>query len=630
MHLKKLPQRCRKCIFLILLFLIMLPIVLIPWASRNTHQIHGSPQVKDGILDLAGYDFHAEKELPLDGEWEFYWQKWLVTDNLPAGEPDMMIHVPDQWSQYSIDGKKLPDSGYASYRIKLVNAPLESRLLAVVPNLAASYRVFIDGELVANSGVLSKNPSESDVTLALAYEWLGQQDRVEQEVVIEVSGAHNGGLYLVPMMMEDWSGYMASRLRYVMETVALGILLATVFGYACILLLRDRAFHSVALLVLDLLVIARILLRDELFCIVKLFIPVVNYHMLNSILQIVTLFLPVAFLLCAKDLAGIHIRRREILGIAVYEAFCCIPMFVFFLNGMLFRQYILCLISMLPYTVVLYRMYHRVKEGTQYSLVVSAGMMLTISSLVMANQYSSGLLYINSSLLPPFFFVLAVCLQDYVYIHKNNVMQMEAVEAANLRVKLQETEMSLMLSQIKPHFLYNALIAIQVLCTREPETAEEAIIHFAKYLRMNMRSINSVKPIPFSEELEHVRNYVAIEKMRFKERLNMCYEIGEEGFQLPPLTIQPLVENAIKHGVCKRVTGGTVTLRTYQVPEYNCVEISDDGVGFDTHILEEPGSESFGLKNILFRLKKMMCAEVLIESQADKGTRVLVRLPRRD
>lgn len=630
MHSKKLPNRCRKCVYFILLALTMLPIFLFPLVSRQSHLIYNSPQVRNGVLDLAGYDFQSREELPLDGEWEFYWQKWLVTDNLPAGEPDMMIHVPCHWTRYSLNGRKLPQAGYASYRIILKNSPLDSRLLAVVPNLAASYRVFIDGEMVAASGTMSKEPTERDVTLALAYEWLGQRDYAEQELIIEVSGAHNGGLYLAPMMMQDWNGYMASRIRYVMETVALGVLLVTILGYAYILFLRDRDFHSVALLVLDLLVMMRIIMRDELFCIVKEYLPFINYHMANAVLQMLTLFLPVAFLLCAKDLVGINLKRREVAAIIIFEVIACVPVFVFLLTGMLKLQYICWVISMLPYTIVLYRMYCRVKEGAPYSLVVSAGMMLIISSLVLASQYAAGLLYINASLFPTFCFILAVFLQDYVYIRKNIEMQAEALEAANLRVKLQEAEMSLMLSQIKPHFLYNALIAIQVLCTREPETAEEAIIRFAKYLRMNMRSINSDGPIPFSEELEHIRNYVAIEKLRFKERLTMCYEIEEEGFSVPPLTIQPLVENAIKHGVCRKVAGGTVTLHTYRLPEYDCVEIVDNGVGFNTHILEQKDSQSYGLRNILFRLQKMMQAEVLIESEADKGTRVLVRLPRGD
>lgn len=624
----KLKKKCRTCVFFLLLALTMLPIACFPAASRFSHEIHNSPRVINGAIDLAGYDFKNDRELPLDGEWEFYWKKWLITDEIKEREPDMMIEVPKPWNWYRLNGEQLPEYGYASYRIKLEHSPLNSRLMVVVPNLAASYRVFIDGHLISASGVMSKDPHAKDVTLALAHEWLGWKDSAEQELVIEVSGANYGGLHLVPMVMDDWRGYMDSRLRYVLAILALGVLLVTVVGYAYVLFLRDATFHSVALLVLDVFVMIRILLRDELFCILKEFFPFINYHLIHSFLQIVTLFIPVAFMLCAKDLVGIRIKQREILAITVFEFACCIPMYVFFMKGMLLAQYILCIIGMLPYILVLFRMYQRVKEDAPSSLVVSAGMLLTISSLVVANQYAAGLLYINASLYPSFCFVLAVCLQDYMYIRRNSELQAEAVEAANLRVKLQEAEVSMMLSQIKPHFLYNALIAIQVLCTKEPETAEEAVVHFAKYLRMNMRSINSSKPIPFSEELEHIRNYVAIEKLRFKDRLTMRYEIEEEDFCVPPLTIQPLIENAIKHGVCKQVTGGTVTLRTYRTQEYDCVEITDNGPGFDPTVLEQKDSQSYGLKNISFRLKQMMQSEIQIHSEAGMGTKVTVRFPR--
>lgn len=629
-RLPKLRKKCRKCIYFFLLAMIMLPILIFPLSSLFTHQLHNSPVIENGVIDLSGYDFRSRKELPLDGEWEFYWQKWLVTDRHPTGNPDFMIRVPRPWNWYRLNGERLPEYGYASYRLLLENAPTDYHLIAVIPNLAASYRVYIDGELVAASGILSKTPKESDVTLALTPEWLGVNKGSQRELIIEVSGRHNGGIYIPPMLMDNWSGHISSRLRYVLATIALGVLLVSILGYAYILSLRDVTLHSVALLVLELLVLVRILLRDELFCILKEFLPFINYHIVNSILQIVTLFLPVSFLLCARDLVGIQIKRKEILAITLFEVLCCIPMFFFFFNGMLLAQYLFCLVGFLPYLVVFTRMYRKVVEETPYSLVVSAGMMLTISCLVVANQYAAGLLYINASLYPTFCFVMAVLLQDYVYINKNKEFHDEALEAANLRLRLQENETSLMLSQIKPHFLYNALIAIQVLCTREPETAENAIMHFAKYLRVNMRSINSREPIPFAQELEHIRNYVAIEKLRFKERLTMNYEIIEEDFTVPPLTIQPLIENAIKHGVCKKVMGGTVTLRTYRTGDYYCIEILDDGLGFDTAILNLEDTGSLGLKNISFRLKYLKNADIVIESETDRGTRVLVRLPREE
>lgn len=624
----KLRKRCRKCIYFAILAITVLPIFIFPLSSRYIHRIYNSPQIEQGVLDLEGYDFSEGEELPLDGEWEFYWQKWLITDQLQLQTPDLMLNVPEQWNWYVLNGKRLPEHGYASYRITIKNAPLNVNLTSVIPDLAASYRVFINGELVTSSGRISKTPNELDVTLEQRFEWLGHRTEPEQELVIEVSSSHNGGLYMVPVLMGDRTGYMKFRLRYVFITVALGIILATITAYICVLSSKDVTFHSVALLILDILVLIRILLRNQLFCILKEFLPFINYHRVNSLLQIVTLFLPVAFLLSAKDLVGTPIKKREIQAIMLYETICCIPMYFCFLNGMLMLQYLFCMIGTLPYIIIMYRLYQRIKEGIPYSGVVSAGMLLTISSLIIANQYATGMLYRNASLYPVCYFMLAVGLQVLIYIRRNNEIHEDALEAANLRLKLQEAETSLMLSQIKPHFLYNALIAIQVLCTREPETAEDAILHFAKYLRMNMSSINSKEPIPFSQELEHIRNYAAIEKLRFKERLNIKYDIEEEDFKVPPLTIQPLVENAIKHGVCKAVMGGTVLLHTYRTQEYDCVEISDDGPGFDPEILKQEKTGSYGLKNITFRLKNVMKAEIKIESELNKGTCVLVRLPR--
>ena len=100
---------------------------------------------------------------------------------------------------------------------------------------------------------------------------------------------------------------------------------------------------------------------------------------------------------------------------------------------------------------------------------------------------------------------------------------------------------------------------------------------FSGYLRTNMDSLTQKKPIPVSKEIEHVKNYVDIEKLRFADRLNVEYEISAENFNVPPLTIQPIVENAIKHGVNQKAEGGTVKIKTYEEGDFNVICSSADG-----------------------------------------------------
>ena len=192
--------------------------------------------------------------------------------------------------------------------------------------------------------------------------------------------------------------------------------------------------------------------------------------------------------------------------------------------------------------------------------------------------------------------------------------------------------MRLMLSQIKPHFLYNALNTIKYLIKKDPKTAEQVVVKFSKYLRANMDSLTQKTPLPVEKELEHVANYTDIEKHRFGDRLNVVYDIECNDFVILPLTIQPIVENAIKHGINQKHEGGTVTVKTYDDDGFFYVDISDDGVGYD--VTKQPNEKDershVGINNIKVRLKEMLNATVDVESTVGVGTKVLIKIPKND
>lgn len=126
--------------------------------------------------------------------------------------------------------------------------------------------------------------------------------------------------------------------------------------------------------------------------------------------------------------------------------------------------------------------------------------------------------------------------------------------------ELYEAKVAVMTSQIRPHFMYNALTSIAMMCTIDPETAQEATVTFAKYLRENMDSLKQTKPVPFAQELDHLKKYLYIEKLRFGKKLNIEYDIQATNFVIPLLSAQPLAENAVKHGVGMKKKGGTVKI----------------------------------------------------------------------
>ena len=133
-----------------------------------------------------------------------------------------------------------------------------------------------------------------------------------------------------------------------------------------------------------------------------------------------------------------------------------------------------------------------------------------------------------------------------------------SIRAKQMERELEESRIAITLSQLQPHFIYNVLNSIYHLCDRDPKLAQEAVDKFSDYLRNNMKSIEQKEPIPFEEEYQHIQTYLSLEKIRFRT-LEIIYDIDIVNFMLPPLTVQPLVENAVKHGVTKKRGGGSVT-----------------------------------------------------------------------
>ncbi len=195
--------------------------------------------------------------------------------------------------------------------------------------------------------------------------------------------------------------------------------------------------------------------------------------------------------------------------------------------------------------------------------------------------------------------------------------------------ELSQSKIDIAMSQIRPHFLYNTLGTLSALCKKDPYLASEAMDNFAIYFRQNMESINRSMPIPFEDELAHIKNYIGLEKLRFGEDIQISYDIQTDEFQVPAISIQPMVENAILHGMMGRDGVCHIQLITRNV-EDGAVEIiiKDDGVGFDTSKQKNDGKSHIGISNVRKRIEMMMNGTLQVESIPEMGTKVTIRIPK--
>jgi len=198
------------------------------------------------------------------------------------------------------------------------------------------------------------------------------------------------------------------------------------------------------------------------------------------------------------------------------------------------------------------------------------------------------------------------------------------IGAEEARLEAEQAKERMLRSQVSPHFIYNALTAIQAL-PDNPEATKKAIGDFAKYLRQSLSIINENTLIPFEKELENVQIYFRLEKIRFGKSLQVEYDIGEKEFDLPAMSVQILAENAVKHGVSVRRDGGTVKIKTERQGGDVVISVVDDGVGFD--VTKQMDSSHIGIDNVRSRVSTMVGGTLTIDSEPDKGTVATIRFP---
>ena len=200
--------------------------------------------------------------------------------------------------------------------------------------------------------------------------------------------------------------------------------------------------------------------------------------------------------------------------------------------------------------------------------------------------------------------------------HKQEMLEQQ-MEIANQRADI-------LVLQMRPHFIYNTLTSIYALCGQNPKLARQVILDFTTYLRKNLTALASAAPIPFSAELEHTRAYLAVEQAQYEDSLFVEYDTPHTWFRVPPLTLQPIVENAIKHGRDPYAGPFHVTIRTRKTDTGSEIIVADNGRGFD---LSDDSGPHIALKNIEQRLEIMCDGSLAITAGDGGGTVVTVTIP---
>jgi hypothetical protein len=418
----KRPGRTELLLILGMLFALAvshLPVVY----THFYHSLTDVPAAENGSVPLSNVP--DSKRIVLDGEWEFYWNRLLVTNPQQKSAPDFLIQVPDYWSKYKLSGDYLPSDGYASYRLRLEGLQASWPVTIYLPDFGSAYRVFIDGMLTAESGVVSEKPAEVFTTTKVNLSPVTLTADREHEVVIEVATARFAGLYMAPVMSvyenAVHSSSVRNNLRFLLYGTALFSFFVLIVGY---ILSFRTVRRSVWLPVIGLLVLLRIILTTEFYGFWQntVFFGL-SYEGGNPLMFLLSFAFKYLLIFLIQELLGIAFSRKEKLGLLLYYTVLYL-LYLFIPHGFYNRNLtiLLPICAFLMEIYAFFKIYLHRQELKKYVMLVYWGAVLAITGLIIDCYYINGNVYFNLSL------ALLVLFTGYLMI----LSLVASIQAANI------------------------------------------------------------------------------------------------------------------------------------------------------------------------------------------------------
>jgi len=416
------------------------------------HDITGAPEAVNGSVDLSQADQTGGK-IYLDGQWEFYWNRFIASEpeqiaggDQPA-QPDMLLQVPDSWSKYEIDGDSLPSSGFGSYKLILTGYSYARELSLYIPDFGSAYRVFVDGQLAAESGILSKDINKIfTVPESEIYPVSLSADKTHT-VVIEVATTRFAGLYMTPVL-SDYHKTIAENtvrnaIRFILFGVAIFSFLNLISMYASSI---RRKQHSFWMPVMFFFILLRIMLTTEFYSIWQpiLFFNI-SYEAINELMYFTTFALKYLLMFLVQEQCGIAFTKKEKAGFLSY--YIGLYLIYLFAPQNLTNQYLAVIIPMLTYVLDIYlfiRIFRARKILNKLGMVIFWGAILVIMGITLDSYYINGKIYMNSSLALLCFFTVFAFILSWVYssrmgdLYDDFTQTSSQLELANSQIIMQK------------------------------------------------------------------------------------------------------------------------------------------------------------------------------------------------
>lgn len=614
--------------FIITLIALMMLAISMMVSSGPGHAVHGK-------ADLSNVHFEQGDVVTLDGQWEFYWNQLLTPEDFEGEKTpqiDMYIKTPGTWKGL------YPKNGVATYRMRLKYPKTLKDPALKTYGITTAYKLYANGKLILEVGKVSADPAtfkdgQGEYIVELP------KDQQEIELIIQVANLNfdKGGLRESPVFGSKKVIEQKRTTQLALQLFFSSGIFIFAFYYLVLFLLEKKNKTALLFSMLCIVTATRSMLWGETPVLIfsdKIpfdVIAFINYLTGFNLIPIMILFILSLFPLDYKKVLSYIVLLPTLFFNALLFTS---PEFMSSFTGLL---YILILAQML---YVIWIMIKAVVNKRDNSLIMFVAICIFILTVIQGILRYTALGRVNIHYMfiyGNFAVIMAMSIvqaREQAKTKKKLILYNETlVEADRLKNRIMETEMAFLQAQIKPHFLYNALDAIANVCEEDGEKASELIVDLSIYLRNSLEFNSLNKMVRLEKELEFVDTYFNIEQARFGQKIRLFKEVEISlDVQIPAFILEPLVENAVRHGISKRQSGGRVTIRGKQLQEGVRIEVEDDGVGIEAekldHLLEhDRKDQGVGIQNIHHRLLSIYGKGLEIKSEEGVGTCVIVVIP---
>lgn len=601
--------------------IVLLFAVFVFWSVFSSNKENEQPISVNGIIDISDWDFGQNEPIHLDGQWAFYWKQFIMASELKFDKPDAFVTVPSVWNVYSIGNKKIDGQGYATYVLHVRTGKAQETMLGLkLPTFSSAYKLYINDTLVAANGIIGTSQTE-EIGEYKPKVVTFNAPASDFDIVIQVSNFHyaRGGFWDSVYLGNPENVFELQNKAFSKEFFIIGALSLITFFYLAIYVLNREIKYS---------------LYFACLCFMLVFaVPSVGQFTLFRYMSAIDFRFVIFF------------WYTSTIWVLVFMCLYLNELFKSELSKLIARLYIpIVLFYQLFIIVTPTTFYTRFGKVSNIVEIVGAILLVIIMVDALRRREKNSLLNMASILVVLITYVHDIlCLTNlikdrrgsilyigiYVYLFFQMILQAEQIHY--YYDKKAAAELNFLQSQIKPHFLHNTLNSFIAISRYDIETSRRLMINFSKYLRQCYAFKENHQLVHLKSEIELVKAYMEIEKIQYEDRLEVEYHIDEADVMVPVMVLQPIIENAVKHGILPKREGGKIEVFIHQEQKDLKFLIRDNGIGFEPEKLKQLQKKNveggIGLSNIHRRLIKLYGKGLNIKSSRENGTEISWIIP---